>query len=227
MPGHAFEGFVLVDNDTEEIATGPDAGSSILTRITTGAYLHGALDGIDYEFELIYQGGAQATPDTSALIDVEAYLVSGAIGHTFSTSPRLHAGIHYTVLSGDKNASDDESNGFNTLFATNHKFYGLMDYFPAMLPQRGLKDFGISMALSPIEPLNFQLEAHHFSMAGAILESEVDVYGVEVDFTTSYAYNQHFSLQGGLSVFFPGEVMKALRGDQTASWFYLMSTVNF
>jgi hypothetical protein len=175
----------------------------------------------------MYQGGEQATSDPSALSDLAAYLVSGALGYTLSTTSDLHIGVQYTVLSGDKSDSDNESNGFNTLFATNHKFYGFMDYFPSILSQQGLKDLGVSIALAPIASLKLQLDGHHFKMARAPQANGEDTYGEEVDLTTSYQYNEKFSLQAGLSAFFPGGVMEDVRGERTAFWFYLMSTVNF
>lgn len=224
---HAIDGFLFVDNNTEKLIGGPDNGTSMLTRFTTGTYVHGQYSGIEYGIELVYQGGQQARSDTTRLQDIKAYLLSGALGYTISSVYGAHIGIQYSVLSGDKSLSDNESNTFNTLFATNHKFYGFMDFFPSTLPQQGLKDLSGSIALAPGDQLGLRLEVHHFMQAQEIPGTGENTYGQEVDFTVNYRYSDRFSIQSGLSAFFPDEVMKRVKGGDTALWFYLMSTVNF
>ncbi len=55
--------------------------------------------------------------------------------------PTIGVGIDY--LSGD-DGTDDDYNVFNTLYATNHKYYGFMDYFinlPNDTYGKGLMDY--------------------------------------------------------------------------------------
>jgi len=58
-----------------------------------------------------------------------------------SMSPVLSAGVDY--LSGDDGEDETKYKVFNTLYATNHKFYGFMDYFlnlPVHTYGKGLMD---------------------------------------------------------------------------------------
>ena len=52
----------------------------------------------------------------------QGYTVDGA-----SRSPGVSVGVEY--LSGDDDPTDGTYKVFDTLYATNHKFYGFMDYF--------------------------------------------------------------------------------------------------
>lgn len=54
--------------------------------------------------------------------------------------------LWYDHLSGDDDPSDGTVRVFDTLFATNHKFYGLADYFlniPVQTVGRGLQDLAL------------------------------------------------------------------------------------
>ena len=71
-------------------------------------------------------------------------------------------------LSGDDDPTDATTNAFNTLYATNHKFYGYMDYFlfiPQQLDQAGLVD-GIIRAAFQLNPTTvFRADLHRFHTA--------------------------------------------------------------
>ncbi len=222
---HTIDGFFIVDNNTSEISGGQDAGESMLERYTFGTYVHGTPSALDYELELIYQGGTIAV--NSAQLDISAYLVSGALGYTFSSLDKARVGIQYTLLSGDDSVADNESNTFNTLFATNHKFYGFMDFFPGTLSGQGLHDLTGSFSISPSKKLKFRVDVHQFILAQSISAAGDDVLGQELDLASSFQYNEQFSIQAGLSAFFPGEVTDTARGEDTAYWLYLMTVVNF
>lgn len=224
---HTIDGFVIVDNNTREITEGPDEGESMLGRYTVGTYVHGTPSALDYELELIYQGGNMAAGEPATQQDISAYLVSGALGYTFPSANKPRVGIQYTLLSGDESTTDNESNSFNTLFATNHKFYGFMDFFPGSLSGQGLHNLTGSLSISPSNKLNFRIDVHQFTLAQSVSTNGADNLGQEIDLTSSFKYNKQFSIQAGLSAFFPGEVTDSVRGEDTAYWLYLMTVVNF
>ncbi|MBW2732009.1 MAG: alginate export family protein, partial [Deltaproteobacteria bacterium] len=113
-------------------------------RFTTGLFLDGTLmPGLSYMAEFYYQGG---TIDAGAAdITISAMLAALRVGYTAPVwgKPRVEAFFDY--LSGDDDPADDKSQSFDTLFATNHKFYGFMDAFlniPAHTGGLGLMDMG-------------------------------------------------------------------------------------
>ncbi len=133
----------------------------------------------------------------------------------------------YTIVSGDDDSSDDEFGAFNTLFATNHKFYGFMDYFVSFgsAAGMGLRDLAVSLGVNASEALRLKIDVHHFT-ADQVPDGFDDVFGQEVDVTGVYKYNSAFSFTIGLSAFAPGDLMDIMRGEDTAFWAYLMTVVN-
>ncbi len=76
-------------------------------------------------FDLRLEGSLQTGQRNG--IDVSAYMVGARAGSQIHES--VTATLWYDYLSGDDDPGDDEIGVFNTLFATNHGFYGFADYF--------------------------------------------------------------------------------------------------
>jgi len=224
---HLADVFVLLDDNRDVVADGPEAGTKKLQRYTLGAYLHGKPAPFDYAFEAVYQSGKMALSDAQERASIGAYLVSGALGLTIDKAKKLRLGAHYTRLSGDDNPADGAARTFNTLFATNHKFYGFMDYFPRTFSPYGLQDVAFSVSLNPAPALGIKVDLHHFASERGIDTTGQQGLGQEIDLSVKYKYNDSFSLAAGASLFLADEVMKPVIGNDTASWFYLMSVVNF
>ena len=79
------------------------------------------------------------------------------------------AGIGVDYLSGNSDkTSSSHSQTFSTLYATNHKFYGYMDYFiniPADTKQRGLIDPYLRIGVTTVNNFKASLDVHHFYLA--------------------------------------------------------------
>jgi hypothetical protein len=213
--GQSLEVFVILDNDTENVN-----GDSRLTRFTPGVTLNGSFSQISYTLEGAYQTG------TMLEASIGASLLSATADYTFGGSSAPSLGVGYTRLSGDANPADDEIGTFNTLFATNHKFYGYMDYFlniPAHAPA-GLQDLHFNASASLSETVGLSAKIHHFTQTAAPSGGSTAAYGQEVDLTLSYQFADPISVTVGASTFVPGDAM-ALNGD-TAYWAYVMTTVN-
>ena len=96
-----------------------NADSTVQFSYTTGTYWNQSLGALKLTFEGYYQFGEAR--DT----DVNAYMLALALG--------IPMGDHNLTVGGDylsgTTPGDTENNAFAPLFGTNHKFYGLMDYF--------------------------------------------------------------------------------------------------
>jgi len=224
--GGRIEGTALYDTDSEEISGGTSDGETLRSRITAGLAAYGAQSGFDYELEGYYQSGDVFEASTGELGSLGAYLASAKIGYIVNEENGLRIGGLFTLVSGDDDATDGDVGNFNTLFATNHKFYGYMDYFiGAGSFARGLQDIGVSVSVMAKEGLKLTVDFHQFS--GPEVDSAFDsTYGQEIDVTAVYSYNSAMSIVAGVSAFMPGDDFAGADADN-AFWGYLSTIVNF
>jgi len=218
------EAFALLDNNSEKIESGPDAGDAQLQRYTAGTYLHGAPGRLKYELELAYQGGSEAQDTLLPAATIEAYMASGSVGYTILPKVKGFVRLLYTLLSGDGDRLDNTNKTFNTLFATNHKFYGYMDYFPRTLRTNGLQDMSILGSVAASSNVRLTAELHHFMLAEQFRGE--DILGQELDLSLLYKYDQKLTFISGASAFVPRDAMKLARDDNTTFWVYFMFIIN-
>lgn len=195
-------------------------------EFTVGIQIDGQMNNLYHTLELAYQTGEESDND------IAAYLAAFNLGYTLSKEHgfAIEGGLDY--LSGDDGSSDNERNVFDTLYATNHKFYGFMDYFlniPANTSNAGLIDIHLRGKLKPLPELAVMLDVHSFSTAESVQlqpEGEADSIGSEIDITLSYTYTPSVKFQAGYSLFQPDDLIKANFGEDTAHWAYVMTTVS-
>ncbi|MFA8341768.1 MAG: alginate export family protein [Rhodothermaceae bacterium] len=198
-----------------------------LSRFTTGLYVKGKAGALSHELEFAYQAG-----DNNGL-DVSAMMAAANFNFTFKgkAKPTLSAGIDY--LTGDDNPGDDEYKVFSTLYATNHKYYGFMDYFlniPTHTMGLGLTDIHGKFSVMPSKKLALKAAFHVFSSTEDYTlnsGSTSNSFGSELDITCVYKYNKNLTVQGGFSFFNPGDIFEETKGKDNAYWAYLMTVVNF
>ncbi|NOY05854.1 MAG: alginate export family protein [Chlorobi bacterium] len=204
--------------------------SSVLSRVTLGFYAKGTHGGFQHETEFYYQTG---TITSIREQDVQAYMAALNVWYTFAelgVKPAISLGMEY--LSGDDNVADDKYKVFNTLYATNHKFYGYMDYFlniPVHTYGLGLVDMNAKVSFKPMNKLKAKAIFHIFNASENYTlndGSTANDFGSELDVVLNYQYNKRFSFVGGLSLFTPGSIFKETKGEDSSLWFFLMSTVN-
>ncbi|MCB9762462.1 MAG: alginate export family protein [Alphaproteobacteria bacterium] len=122
--------------------------------------------------------------------------------------------LWYDALSG----GGADGGGFNTLFATNHKFYGLADiaWFKVGAAQdgRGLQDAALKLGLSPTEGTKVGLDGHLF-LGTASVDGLSAVVGEEVDLTGKVKLGQKVWLAGG------GALYHAPDGEAIDGWGFL------
>ncbi len=209
-----------------------------------GFYYTGTTDALSYDFTADYQTG------DSGAIDISAYLVSG---HVFFKSGPLKVGAGVDYLSGDDDATDNDNNSFNTLLATNHKFYGYMDYFLAFggtgdnVSGLGLIDYQLKSSYAVDKATKVAADLHYFQTAESTDSTGSDVrlagednLGTEVDLTVKHKTGP-VTLQAGWSAFFKDDAMEAklypqnfdtdptndVSVDNVGYWGYVMASLNF
>jgi Alginate export len=198
-----------------------------LSRYTAGLFISGASGNFKPEIELAYQAG------TREAIDVAAFMVTVNLGYTFSSAqikPTISVGIDY--LSGDDDPTDGTYKVFDTMYATNHKFYGYMDYFlniPVNTMGLGLNDIHVKAGIKATDELAIRLAIHTFlssqeyTLANGSTSSN---FGNEADLTVVYTYTNRVSFVGGISAFSPGDIFKETRGKDTSTWVYASTIIN-
>ena len=130
--------------------------------------------------------------------DVSAHLLSGEVGVEVVDGVVVSA--MYDRLSGDDEPADDEAHVFDTLFASNHKFYGYADLFlniPVQTAGRGLQDAALKTTWHPLEPLTLSLDLHRF-LAAADDGLADGHFADELDLVVSWRHSPLLGVSGGV-----------------------------
>lgn len=224
LPDYKTHAFVLIQkikpvSDIEE-----------LNRITSGVYVKGTHGRFSHELEFAYQSGKIFS---GSELKISAMMASWNFSFLLSGSgvmPSLTAGVAY--LSGDKDPTDTTYGVFDTLYATNHKFYGYMDYFlniPGNTFNLGLMDIHAGITANPLDKTTINIKYHNFmTNSEYTLNTGISSknFGSEIDFTAKYIYNRYISFVFGASFFSPGDIFKEKIGEDSGSWIYLMTVFN-
>ncbi|MCG8467315.1 MAG: alginate export family protein [Gemmatimonadetes bacterium] len=214
---HAVDVYVIVNHT--DAADGPaDDGTD---QVTLGGRWVGETDGFRYRAEGSIQTGSRAGTDVSA------FMLGGRVGKQFGNATVT---LWYDYLSGDDDPLDDEIKVFDTLFATNHKFYGLADLFlniPAHTGGQGLQDLAAKLAVRPHDDWRLAADVHSFRLAktGDLGSAHL---GEEIDLTATWMHSANFTIQGGLSFVFQDDAWADIgRLDEDMVWTYVMLDARF
>ncbi len=126
-------------------------------EFTFGGLWKGAAGPVDMRLEGSLQTGERNGSDVSA------FMVGARVGSQVHEDVNL--ALWYDHLSGDEDPDDDEIGVFNTLFATNHAFYGLADYFlniPVHTGGLGLKDASVKATFNLSPKTSLKADLHNF-----------------------------------------------------------------
>lgn len=209
-------------------------GPGEMSVLTVGGNTGFTIDDFQLTGEIAMQRGQSGRQQNIPLVgrgkDVEAFLLAFNGSYTFSqmpAKPGFTLGLDY--LSGDDPSTDDVYEAFQTLYATNHKFYGMMDYFtniPLHTISRGLMDVYLGLSSQSFEAFKFSLKGHLFQSARKFTlmdGSSSNTFGTELDLIIDYQYNTHAQFQGGAAIFLPGDIFKETRGKDDGLFFYVSS----
>jgi hypothetical protein len=160
---------------------------------------------------------------------VSAFAFGGRLSTSFAEG-RGTLNLWYDHLSGDDDASDGETSVFSTLYATNHKFYGLADVFldiPAHTGGAGLVDTALKLGWKASGRTALGADVHIFRAAKRAGLS-TSHFGDEIDLTVSHAYSDHLGVAAGFSLVFQDDALAdvhRLSGD--LRWLYVMFDARF
>jgi hypothetical protein len=191
-------------------------------EFTFGGLWKGTAGPVDMRFEGSLQTGERSGTDVSA------FMVGARAGSQIHEKVNLT--LWYDYLSGDEDPADDEIGVFNTLFATNHAFYGFADYFlniPADTDGLGLQDLALKAAfdLSPETSLKVDLHRLKTAKEGSLSTS---CLANEIDLTLTHRLSSALSIMSGFSFVQAKDGMKELgRLSEDAQWLYLMFNAAF
>ena len=195
-------------------------GHAELDRATLGTYGKSRIGRVRFETEVGLQIGKRQGQN------VRAFLASASVNYTFDAPSRPGLTIGYDYLSGMK-PGDKDFKVFDTSLATNHNFYGFMDYFidiPLNTNGQGLRDFSVKSKMPLAAKWNLSAHYHNFRAA----RGERKNFGNEFDFILSYVYNAAASLQFGLTFFAPGDLIERdFLNDDVGVWSYTTLLIDF
>lgn len=183
-------------------------------RATTGLYFLNAFGRLDLTASAYYQFGKNGR---GAKTNGQLLSIGG-----FYNWSKLSAGA----------GADYTSPGFDPLYGTAHKFWGLMDYFYAANPfgGHGLVDYYVKAKLRPEARTEVTLDLHHFTSA-TIIPGYSKAYGKEIDLVASYAITKDIGLEGGYSHFFATDALASTtvkniqNARPDANWAYVMLNI--
>ena len=198
-------------------------GGSLTKQYTIGTRWWGTTGPVSFRGEGSYQFGDRSGAD------VTAYMIGARVGVAIPGASSTVT-LWYDYLSGDDDLADAEIRVFETLFATNHKYYGFADYFtniPVHTAGRGLQDAAIKATYAPNPKITVGLDVHSFHLANSNGLSTGHL-GEEFDLTLAYSYSGNVRFIGGLSRMFVADGFAEIgRLTDDANWVYLMTDVRF
>ena len=199
IEGHKTQAFAIQDGD----------------RLTFGGYGKGAISSVSYELEFAMQNGAESDD-----VNYGGMMYGLNAGYKIGDMT-LSAGMDF--VSGDDSTTTDVNESFNTLYATNHKYYGYMDYFlnlPVHTGGLGLQDIHFKLS-------GFNIADHTVNVAYHIFNANQsnESFGNELDITLVKKFADNVKIVAGYSIFMPGKLQE--ENETNGSFAYLMTIVNF
>jgi hypothetical protein len=187
---------------------------------TANVRAHGGAGPLLYDAAGAYQFG----PNRSA------YFASARLGVALG---RATVAVQGDLLSGDDDPAAGDVKAFHTLYATNHKFYGYMDYFlapQAQLDQAGLSDVIVRGSLALPRRVRVRADVHRFWTARERFGSRA--LGSELDLIGDWGFHDLGSLEVGVGIFAPTELATRLipaftEGDDLTYWGYVQLIVRW
>jgi len=220
-----FDASGIFLTDGFEVSSG-----SVNYRYTYGTHINYHAKDLAISGTIYAQSGDDANRN-----NIWAYMAAGKVSYDLSL---VIITVGYDYLSGgDAGDSNPTSHAFNTLYATNHKFYGHMDYFtniPADTRGGSLQDAQVGVAFATSEKTSLNLTYHHFSLANEITDplnpgQTLDIsLGSEVDFSLDYGFSDEINFRLGYSALFENASLEDLQqrqADGLQQWGWVMLTL--
>lgn len=190
-----------------------------------------AEQGLRFELEGAVQRGTQdvLVGDLRTPQSVRAWLGGMRIATVPQGKRHVSFGIGADLLSGDASPTDGVYSAFNTLYGTNHAFYGTIDLFldPAKTTRdRGLRDVFVTSSVDLAPSLTLRADLHHMHL----MTGSDRALGWELDITAPVRLNDQVTLDWGYSAFRtgPGAQAIGLGGrDRLQHWAFVQMRTAF
>ncbi len=201
-------------------------GDEDFVRVTPGLLLDYSGDALQAgvsaygQFGTVAPGGTTSQSIAAALVAANVLVKSESAGHF---------GWGLDFLTGSK-ASGSGPDAFDTLYATNHKFYGSMDYFlnlPVHTGGLGLIDSHMTWSSNVLDNLDLGVKVHQFLAANETAAGNRN-FATEFDHFAKWKFKPA-TLVGGYSFAFHGDALKDIgrvaANDDIGHWLWLMLDV--
>ncbi len=220
---HSISGLAIINglNSTDPVS------KKIKASITIGPLYNYNYNDWKAVLGAYYQGGK-----TENNLKLDAFMINA---YAEKKVQKISAGLGVDYLSGNcDDTKPGHSNNFSTLYATNHKFYGQMDYFlnlPADTKQRGLIDAYARLNIFPSQQLIVTADLHRFSFAHENSTGDKALKkpaGTEVDITVEYKPSAVINLQAGYAMLFATKNLELVKGGDRENyngWAFIMLKV--
>lgn len=166
-------------------------------------------------------------------IKIDAWMAS--VKANLQVSKQVKTEVGYDYLSGDPYfvvpspgnigvTRHSVIKGFNPIYGSHHKFYGMMDFFYVMTYFNGftpgLQNLYAGADYAPIDKMNLKMRYHYMGMATK-LENLDKTLGHDLDIEASYQFAKDAQLSLGFSYMIGSESMEKLKRaekDNNLKW---------
>jgi hypothetical protein len=196
-------------------------------RYTVGGGMGWFKGNFSADGSIYWQGG-----QTSTDIDIAAYMFNLKAQYKWD---KLGVAVALDFISGDDPEDSDKFQAFNTLYATNHKFYGFMDYYlniPKDTKGGGLQDYYVNLNYKTGGKSSFAFFYHQFLTANDVFDGAGDVLkrglGGEIDLVFGYKIASYATWNIGVSTYFANATTEFIKGgsqNEGNYWGWMMLTV--
>lgn len=190
--------------------------------LTTGVRYAGTEGPWSYRVEGTLQTGERAGRD------VRGWMAAVRAGRSFGDGRHTLTAWYDHLSGGAPDDADDKA--FDTLFGTNHKFYGYADLFlnlPVQTAGRGFRDVALTSKWTVAEGWTLEANLHRFLVAED--EGLDDGHlADELDLVLTHPMSRGVTLSGGVSQVWAGDALGPVRGiGEDAQFAYLMIDLAF
>jgi hypothetical protein len=227
---HWLEAYALLLMDHRALAG--ELGNGHTDLVTLGARIARETGPWRYTAEAAFQVGDVRGDDLSA------FAAALWLGYTFADvawQPQLIVEVDYAT--GDDDPADGDNGQMQTLFPTNHMWYGHAD----LVGWSNMIDLRFGIAAKPRPTIRVTLDYHHFrrpedlgawiNAGGAVVRpgsaGASSHLGDEVDVTFTWTPKKQVSFLLGWAIFFPGGFVADTGASPTANFAYVQGRLTF
>lgn len=187
-----------------------DTAQDLSWRYTIGGGIGWFNSNLNIDGSIYWQGG-----QTRSDVDISAFMFNLMAQYKFDKLT-LAGGLDF--ISGNDSEDPEKFGAFNTLYATNHKFYGFMDYYlniPNDTKGGGLQDYFLRFNYKTGSKTSLVFAYHQFLLANDVFDGSTAVsknMGGEIDLVFGYKIAPYANLNVGLSTYFANETTVFIKG---------------